>query len=483
MKNTQVKIIATIGPASTDQEVFRAMVRNGLDIVRFNFAWGNDEMRTQATKLIRNAEKEFGKKIPIIADLPGPRVQHADTHTYDAREGGKLEPADKDYIAFAIKHGYDYIAASFIGSADDLETYRSAIRELGGDQKLIAKIERKIAIENIDEIITYSDMVMIARGDMGNEIPLEHIPFVQESIIEKTNKAGKPVITATQMLLSMTQSLTPERAEVSDIADAVTEGTSAVMLSEESASGKYPAEAVAMMKKIVMEAQDQPHKIATVSMDENTVKEAVKLGKLFLVRHQESVWNEKGLWTGSRNIHLTQKGFEKSKELGTLMRDLSYDYAFASMQVRSIETLSCILDTDGHYDVPTEYASALNERNYGDYTGKNKWEMKEKVGEEAFQKIRRDWDCPIPNGETLKMVYERSVPFFLERILPLIIKSKNVLVVSHGNTIRSLMKYIEQISDEDIAKVEMLFANILIYDLDTQGHMTHKEIRSISTAD
>ena len=146
----QVKIVATVGPASSRQEIIFGMVEKGIDIVRFNFAWGDDKTRLDVIAMIRVAEKKFCKKIPIMADLPGPRIQLKDSHTYNAKEGGALEPADKKNIAFAIENKYDYIAASFIGSAKDIESYRKAIQELGGNQKLIAKIERKIAIENID---------------------------------------------------------------------------------------------------------------------------------------------------------------------------------------------------------------------------------------------------------------------------------------------------------------------------------------------
>jgi 2,3-bisphosphoglycerate-dependent phosphoglycerate mutase len=103
--------------------------------------------------------------------------------------------------------------------------------------------------------------------------------------------------------------------------------------------------------------------------------------------------------------------------------------------------------------------------------------MQKILGEEEFVKLRRGWDTPIPNGESLKMVYARSVPFFIDKILPLLKEGKNVLVVAHGNSIRSIMKYIENISDEGIAKVEMVFGSILIYDLDSEGHMVNKEMR------
>ncbi len=204
-------------------------------------------------------------------------------------------------------------------------------------------------------------------------------------------------------------------------------------------------------------------------------------GKLVIVRHHESEWNKQGLWTGSRDVHLTPYGFQKSEELGRLVSDISFDHAFASMQVRSIETLSTMLETMKAYHVPTEHSSALNERDYGDYTGKNKWDMEQLIGHEEFEKLRREWDYPVPNGESLKMVYGRAVPFFQERIVPLVVSGKKVLVVSHGNAIRALMKYIENIPDEDMVKVEMLFGGILIYELDHSGHMVKKEIRHVES--
>lgn len=206
------------------------------------------------------------------------------------------------------------------------------------------------------------------------------------------------------------------------------------------------------------------------------------MAKLIIARHHESEWNKMGQWTGKRDRHLTEYGFKKSAEMGLLLKDIRIDSAFASMQVRSIETLSCMLEALDLFDVPTVHSKALNERDYGDYTGKNKWDMQKLVGEETWNKIRREWDYPIPKGESLKMVYERAVPFFLENILPILNQDKNVLMVSHGNAIRAIMKYIENISDEDIAHVEMLFGGIVIYELDQDGHMLNKEIRQVESS-
>lgn len=200
-------------------------------------------------------------------------------------------------------------------------------------------------------------------------------------------------------------------------------------------------------------------------------------GKLILARHHESEWNKQGLWTGKRDRHLTEYGFGKSEDMGLLIKDLKIDYAFASMQVRSIETLSCMLNICERYEVPTEHSAALNERDYGDYTGMNKWDVQKLIGEETWNKVRRNWDYPIPHGETLKMVYERTEPYFLEKILPRVKENKTILVVAHGNSLRTLVKYIENISDEGIADIEIPFGAIIIYDLDSDGHMVHKEIR------
>lgn len=205
------------------------------------------------------------------------------------------------------------------------------------------------------------------------------------------------------------------------------------------------------------------------------------LGKLVITRHHESEWNKQGLWTGMRDRHLTDTGFAKAEEMGKLIGDIYIDAAFASMMVRSIETLSSMLNAKGQYKVPTEHSDALNERDYGEYTGKNKWDMQKLVGEETWNKIRREWDYPVPGGETLKMVYSRVIPYFETRILPLVSQGKNVLVVAHGNSCRALMKYIEGISNEEIKSVEMPFGQIIVYDIDDKGRLVHKEVRAVES--
>jgi 2,3-bisphosphoglycerate-dependent phosphoglycerate mutase len=205
-------------------------------------------------------------------------------------------------------------------------------------------------------------------------------------------------------------------------------------------------------------------------------------GTLIIARHHESEWNKEGKWTGTRDVHLTEYGFKKSEEMGLLINGMQIDAAYASMQVRSIETLSCMLNVLQEYHVPSiQYATELNERDYGDYTGMNKWDMKKAVGEEAFESMRRDWNYPIPHGETLKMVYARVVPFYLEKILPQLKEGKTVLVVSHGNALRALMTYLESIPEEHVRDLEMLFGAVVLYRVDEEGKMVSKDIRTVTS--
>ncbi len=162
---------------------------------------------------------------------------------------------DKKYIEFGVKMGVDMFALSFVRKAEDVLLAKELIKKAGGDQPVISKIETLQALNSLDEIIEVSDGVMVARGDLGVEIPLEEVPMAQKRIINMANRYSKPVITATQMLESMVENPRPTRAEVTDVANAILDGTDAVMLSEETAMGKYPVEAVRYMSKIAMETE------------------------------------------------------------------------------------------------------------------------------------------------------------------------------------------------------------------------------------
>jgi 2,3-bisphosphoglycerate-dependent phosphoglycerate mutase len=205
-------------------------------------------------------------------------------------------------------------------------------------------------------------------------------------------------------------------------------------------------------------------------------------GKLIVARHHESEWNKLGKWTGVHDSHLDDYGFEKSIDMGYLIKDMEIDHVFTSALIRTIETCSCILNVCRCTEVPTERAEALNERDYGDYTGKNKWDMEALLGEEEFTKLRRSWDYPLPNGESLAEVYNRVVPYFLDTVLPKINEEKTILIVAHGNSLRTLIKYIEDISDDGIAEIEISFGQILIYQLDSEGHMVKKEVRETESS-
>jgi pyruvate kinase len=166
-----------------------------------------------------------------------------------------LTPKDREDLAFGIAQGVDYVALSFVRSAEDVREARAFLAGRGADTPIVAKIEKHEALAAIDAILAEADGIMVARGDLGVETPLEHVPLLQKMLIEKANRAGKPVITATQMLLSMVENPRPTRAEVGDVANAILDGTDAVMLSEETASGRYPAEAAATMRRIAEDTE------------------------------------------------------------------------------------------------------------------------------------------------------------------------------------------------------------------------------------
>jgi 2,3-bisphosphoglycerate-dependent phosphoglycerate mutase len=207
----------------------------------------------------------------------------------------------------------------------------------------------------------------------------------------------------------------------------------------------------------------------------------MSMGKLIIVRHGESEWNATGQWTGLTDVNLTAKGRHEAELMGEQLRNIRIDHAFTSEQIRTVQTLEGVLKGAHQTTVSYDRRWGINERDYGEYTGLNKWQVKEEVGEEAFNAIRRNWDYPVPGGETLHDVYKRAVPFLQKEVLPMLAEGKNVLLVAHGNSIRSLIKYIEKISDEGIASVEMIFGTILFYDLDKDGHMVAKDERKIDT--
>jgi pyruvate kinase len=326
----KTKIVATIGPSSESPEVLERLIRAGVNVTRLNFSHGDFTCHADYIARIRAAEKATGKRVAIMADLPGPKmrlgkidpepiqlrpgdmftltteeiigtaqrvsmsferlpgvVEHGDrlflndglvqllVDRVEGKDvhckvlvGGELRSRkglnlpgielgisaftdhDRACLEFALKHGVDAVSQSFVESAADVEAVRAAAQKIGKQPFIIAKIERRDALAQFDEILRVSDGIMIARGDLGVEVPIEEIAILQKQLIARAALAGKPVITATQMLESMTTSRLPTRAESTDVANAILDGTDCIMLSGESAMGKYPEEAVAMLARI-----------------------------------------------------------------------------------------------------------------------------------------------------------------------------------------------------------------------------------------
>ena len=253
--NSKAQILATIGPATKDKEIIKKMVDQGMDLARLNQSWGTYEEHGGYIKTIKEVAQEVGRPIPIILDLSGPRIQEINGHKFNIEALKIITAKDLADLKFGIEQGVDYVALSFVGNKNDVLELREKMREFGKIIPIIAKIERKIAVSKINEIIKVSDAIMIARGDLGNEVPLEQIPFIEEDIIKKCKVAGKPVIVATQIMESMMKNPQPTRAEITDIAFAILNGADVLMLSEETAIGKYPLESVTMMERGIFEAE------------------------------------------------------------------------------------------------------------------------------------------------------------------------------------------------------------------------------------
>ena len=205
-------------------------------------------------------------------------------------------------------------------------------------------------------------------------------------------------------------------------------------------------------------------------------------GKLILVRHSESTDNTKGVWSGIRNVGLTPKGKADARKIGELLQDQTFDVIYVSQLKRTRQTLNELLKTYGKTKAKIKKTGAIDERDYGKLAGRDKWEVRAAIGVHAFNDIRRGWNVPVPDGETLKDVYERTIPWYKLIVLPQLQKGKNILIVAHGNSNRTLRKYLENLSQEAIKYVEMDFAKIRIYEIRDNGHAEHCQVRRIKTA-
>lgn len=202
------------------------------------------------------------------------------------------------------------------------------------------------------------------------------------------------------------------------------------------------------------------------------------MGTLILVRHGISEWNKLGEWTGWTDVELAPEGYEDATRAGDALKDIHIDVAYSSNQKRAFQTLKTLLAEKNQPDLNITQTSALIERNYGDYTGKNKWEVKEQLGEDRFHQLRRGWEYPIPNGETMKDVYGRVVPFYQQEVLPLLQSGQTVILAASGNSLRALVKYLENLSNDELAELEIGLGEIHMYSVTEDGRISNKQIRA-----
>lgn len=197
---------------------------------------------------------------------------------------------------------------------------------------------------------------------------------------------------------------------------------------------------------------------------------------LVLVRHGQSQWNQQNLFTGWRDPDLTENGVNEAHLAGVKLKELKFDLAFTSLLGRANRTLDIILDEIKQVEIPTTKDQALNERDYGDLAGMDKTEAREKFGEEQVHIWRRSYDIAPPNGESLKDTADRAIPYFNAKILPKLQAGKNILIVAHGNSLRALTMQLENLSSEEITKVEIATGVPIVYELDLVGKVSKKNI-------
>jgi len=244
------KIVCTLGPASSSASMTRKLLSAGMDIVRLNLNYGTLEEHAGIIKTVRKLSSELDLQTGVLLDCPGLKKYPDAT----------VENAFKSHLQFAKENDIDFVALSFISNAQQVEAVHRLLESMEYSVPLIVKIEKDGALQDSDRILEMADGIMVARGDLAIQISIEKVPLAQKKLIRSANQCGKPVITATQMLESMVKSPTPTRAEATDIANAVLDGTDALMLSEETSIGKYPVTAVETMVKIAMEAETAfPH--------------------------------------------------------------------------------------------------------------------------------------------------------------------------------------------------------------------------------
>ena len=239
-----VKIVCTLGPSSNSPQIIEGMLKGGMNVARLNLAYGTFEEHDQIISIVRQLSQELKISVGILLDLPGLK-----------RHQGAIKDIFHEHLEFAHSQNVDFIALSFISSPQQVKEVKVSLKNMNTYIPIIVKIERTQALELSDELLETSEGIMVARGDLALDISIEKVPLAQKSLIKEANRRGKSVITATQMLESMVRSTTPTRAEATDIANAILDGSDAIMLSEETAVGNYPVEATETMARIAREAE------------------------------------------------------------------------------------------------------------------------------------------------------------------------------------------------------------------------------------
>lgn len=257
-----IQIIATIGPATARTADITSLIRAGMSAARLNFSHGEIDAHQRYVAETRAAAQTCGVEIPLIQDLPGPRVATAHGHSFADAEA---VPTAHDYALVDAFHACapTHVALSYVRSAAEVAAMRAHVAQRSEPPKLIAKIERPEAIANLDEILGEADAIMLARGDLSAAYPFAEIPFLVKDALRRARTRGVPAVVATEMLTSLMVRETPVNADVTDICQAVLDGASATMLSEETAIGERPDAAVAVMRRIVDTAQARATQPAT----------------------------------------------------------------------------------------------------------------------------------------------------------------------------------------------------------------------------
>ena len=239
-----VKIVCTLGPVSNSTKVIDGLIRGGMNVARLNLSYGTLEEHSRLISEVRLISQKLKLPASILLDLPGLK-----------RYKGSINSVFRPHLEFGLSQKVDFFALSFISSVKQVEEVKNMLKQMNSDIPVIIKIEQAKALEKSSALLEVGEGIMVARGDLALEISIEKVPLAQKHLIKEANRIGKPVITATQMLESMVRSTTPTRAEATDIANAVLDGSDALMLSEETAIGSYPVEALETMVRIASEAE------------------------------------------------------------------------------------------------------------------------------------------------------------------------------------------------------------------------------------